>query len=346
MAAAAALSAAAFASPAAPAGGRAETLGSGTAATERPQFRHPSYLRAGDTVAVVSTSGRVSEHCDTARIRSLIESWGLHVEFGRHCTDRSHPYFAGSDSMRAADLQRAIDNPNIKAIIACRGGYGMVRLLPSVDFKPLFIHPKWIVGFSDITMLHRLMNNAGIESLHGPMPETFTFDDDGNPDSSAESLRPALFGELHSIGAEPHPLNRTGHAEGRLAGGNLTILAATAGTPEALSGSDPTILFIEEVGEAAYRIDRMMQQLLRSGALDNVTAIVAGHFTDTQHLDRFGVESAYEIIDEYARRMGIPAMYGFPAGHELPNTAFYLGRYAAVDITDEGASLTFTEQND
>ena len=309
----------------------------------RPRFRRPEYLRAGDTVAVVSTCGRISERSDTTRVRRLLESWGLHVRFGSHFADMSHPYFAGCDSVRAADLQRAVDNPNIKAIIAYRGGYGSVRLLPEVDFAPLFIHPKWIVGFSDVTMLHLLMNNAGIESLHGPMPETFRFDDEGNPDPSVESLRASLFGELRRIEVEPHPMNRTGHAAGRVTGGNLMMLCSAAGTPEAMQCDGPAILFIEEVGEAAYRIDRMLQQLWRSGALDNVTAIVAGHFTDITHLDRFGVESAYEIIDEYARRLGIPALYGFPAGHELPNMALYLGRQAAVDIAPDGASLTFME---
>ena len=313
-----------------------------TAQLQHRKLRRPEYLQAGDTVAVVSTSGRISEQSDTAGVRRVLESWGLHVRFGEHFADTSHPYFAGSDSVRATDLQQAIDNPNIKAIIAYRGGYGSVRLLPEVDFAPLFVHPKWIVGFSDVTMLHLLMNNAGIESIHGPMPETFRFDDNGNPDPSVESLRAALFGELRRVEVEPHPMDRTGHAAGRLTGGNLMMLCSAAGTPEAMRTDGPTIMFIEEVGEAAYRIDRMLQQLLRNGVLDNVTAIVTGHFTDITHLDRFGIESAYEIIDEYARRLGIPALYGFPAGHELPNTAIYLGGHVEVDITDDGAALTFT----
>ena len=340
LAAACVFSAVPFATSAQTADDRA-TITADNSQHTRMRLRRPDYLHAGDTVAVLSTSGRISERSDTARVRNVLESWGLRVMFGKYYADRSQPYFAGCDSVRAADLQHAIDNPNIKAIIAYRGGYGAVRLLPEVDFSPIFVHPKWIVGFSDITLLHLLMNGAGIESIHGPMPETFSFDDEGNADESVESLRAALFGELRQIDIEPHPLNRTGHAEGVLAGGNLMILSSAAGTPEAMRTDGPTILFIEEIGEAAYRIDRMMQQLLRSGALANVTAIVAGHFTGTTHMDKFGVESAYEIIDEYARRLGIPAMYGFPAGHELPNTAIYLGRQVAVDITDNGATLTF-----
>ena len=310
---------------------------------QHAHLRRPAYLQAGDTVAVVSTSGRVSDDFDTLRVQRLFDSWGLHTKFGRHATDTAQPYFAGTDSQRASDLQQAIDDPSVKAVIACRGGYGAVRLLPEVDFGPLFIHPKWIVGFSDITLLHLVMQRAGIESIHGPMPATFGFDDEGCADPSAESLREALFGELQRIEVEPHPLNRTGHAEGRLAGGNLMMLCSAAGTPEALRCDEPTVLFVEEVGEAAYRIDRMMQQLLRSGALDNVTAIVAGYLTDTKYMDTFGVESPCEIIDEYARLLGIPALYGLPAGHELPNTALYLGRRVQVDITDDGASITFIE---
>lgn len=329
-----------------PAGKRSATVQRSITAKSprrRKQFIRPDYLQAGDTVAIVSPSKRPYDLRDTVLIRKTIESWGVHVKFGHRCDDAPQPYFAGPDSLRAADLQCAIDDPGIKAIIAYRGGYGAVRVLPYIDIRPMRKHPKWIVGFSDLTTLHRLMNNAGIESLHCTMPETFTFDEEGNPDPSVESLRAALFGELHSVEAEPHPLNRSGRAEGRLLGGNLTILAATAGTPEALIGNEPTILFIEEVGEAAYRIDRMMQQLLRSGALNNVTAIVAGHFTNISQADRFGVESAYEIIDEYARLLGVPVMYGFPAGHELPNTALYLGRKATADITPQRATLTFSD---
>ena len=305
--------------------------------------RRPAYLKAGDTVAIIAPCGRISEKCDTAAIRGVFGRWGLQVQFGEHIADTLHPYFASTDSLRAADLQRAIDNPNIKAIIACRGGYGAVRLLSKVDFDPVFIHPKWFVGFSDITTLHLLMQRASIEYIHGPMPGTFAFDNDGSPDPSTESLRAALFGELRRIEVEPHPLNRTGYAEGLLAGGNLMLLSTAAGTPEALHADGPTVLFIEEVGETAYRIDRMMQQLLRSGALDNVTAIVAGHFTNIALLERFGVQSPYEIIGEYAGLLDIPMLCGFPAGHELPNTAIYLGRHVAVEITDDGASLTFME---
>lgn len=346
MAVTAVLACSVFTAAAAPAERRPSTAGKAAKsgpARRSGRFSRPDYLRAGDTVAVVATSGCIAEPGDTARVRQLIESWGLHVKFGQNLADRSHPYFAGCDSLRAADLQHAADDPGTKAIIVYRGGYGAVRLLPLVDFRRLAAHPKWIAGFSDITMLHLLMQRAGIESIHGPMPCTFGFDSEGNPDPSVESLRAALFGELRQIDTPPHPLNRKGHAEGRLAGGNLTILCSAAGTHEALRSDIPVILFIEEVGESAYRIDRMMQQLLRSGALANVKAIVAGHFTGTAGVERFGAESAYDIIDEYARQLGVPAVYGFPAGHESPNTALYLGRLAEIDVTDEGARLKFTE---
>ena len=201
------------------AGLRAETR-----TADSPDFIRPPYLRTGDTVGLVSPAGKLHKKIDTARIRERIEAWGLHVRFGAFCANREEPYFAGTDRQRADDLQRMIDDPSVKAVIACRGGYGSVRLLPLVDLAGLRENPKWIVGFSDITTLHLVLRRMGIESIHGPMPSGFRIDEkEREPDErdiSAESLRQALFGEIRSIEAEPHPLNCPGTARGRLAGGN------------------------------------------------------------------------------------------------------------------------------
>lgn len=319
-------------------------VSAGVAAGGEGDFARPPYLVPGDTVALIAPASRVEDVTVVARARKVLESWGLRVVCGNMGGGAAHPFFAGDDAERAAELQRAVDDPGVKAIIACRGGYGCVRLLPYVDLSALATHPKWIVGFSDITVLHLAMRRLRVESIHGPMPVTFDCAPDGTAGPSVMSLRRALFGESRRIDAAPHPMNRRGRACGRLAGGNLTLLAAAAGTAEALNaGGEQTILLIEDVGEAAYRIDRMMQQLMRSGALDNVAALLAGHFTDMTGLEAFGVTSIGEIIDDYARRLGVPAAYGFPAGHELPNEALYLGRRATVEITDGGTSLVFGE---
>lgn len=298
----------------------------------------PPYLHAGDTVGLVAPAAKLPEKTDTARIRERFESWGLCVKFAPNCCRDSLPYFSAPDALRAADLQEMIDDPSVKAVIACRGGYGVVRILPLLDLEKLRRRPKWIVGFSDITLLHLALARLGIESIHSTMPASFLFDEE---DPSAESLRRALFGEWPAVEAAPHPRNRCGKASGRLAGGNLTQLCAAAGTPEQLPADVPTVLFIEETGEFAYRIDRMMQQLRRSGAFHSVTALLVGHLSPLPKGDRFGVGNAGEVIDEYARELGIPVLYGFPAGHEEPNLALYLGREVSLEVGDEGAVLRF-----
>lgn len=361
-------------------------------------FLRPPYLRPGDTVAIVAPAGRLPLRADTANVRKRFESWGLHVKFGPHYASRVHPYFAATDRQRADDLQRMIDDPTVKAVIAYRGGYGSVRLLPLLRLDGLRDRPKWIVGFSDITLLHLALRRLGIESIHGPMPGSFVFDKEkecdqdrerlqtagnantasetapaathavttdgtavgANPgadfdenldtdfgegcaeeDPSAESLRCALFGRIDTIAVAPHPLNRPGVATGRLAGGNLTQLWAAQGTPEELEVDIPTVLFIEEVGEHAYRLDRMMQSLARSGKLRRVRAVLVGHLTDIMGLERFGVAEACEVIEPYLRDLGIPVVYGFPAGHEAPNRALYLGRTVTVEVDDRGACVHF-----
>ena len=318
-------------------------LFAGAQESDSTGFLRPPYLHRGDTVGIVSPAGKLPLKTDTAKIRQRFESWGLHVKFGPHCADREQPYFAGTDKERAADLQAMIDDESVKAVIACRGGYGSVRLLPLVDLARLRERPKWVVGFSDITMLHLALRKLRIESIHGPMPAGFDFD--GKEDPSAESLRQALFGETVCIEVEPHPLNQPGTASGCLSGGNLTVIRSADGTPEELTAEEPTVLLIEEVGEFVYRIDRLMQSLTRSGRLGSLKAILVGHFSDMMGMKKFGVADAYAIISSYTRPLGIPVVFGFPAGHAEPNLAVYLGRRVTVSVDDEGARVEFVPQN-
>ena len=318
-------------------------LFAGAQESDSTGFLRPPYLHRGDTVGIVSPAGKLPLKTDTAKIRQRFESWGLHVKFGAHCADREQPYFAGTDEERAADLQAMINDESVKAVIACRGGYGSVRLLPLVDLARLRERPKWMVGFSDITMLHLALRKLRIESIHGPMPAGFDFD--GKEDPSAESLRQALFGETVCIEVEPHPLNQPGTASGCLSGGNLTVIRSADGTPEELTAEEPTVLLIEEVGEFVYRIVRLMQSLTRSGRLGSLKAILVGHFSDMVGMKKFGVADAYAIISSYTRPLGIPVVFGFPAGHAEPNLAVYLGRRVTVSVDDEGARVEFVPQN-
>lgn len=303
-------------------------------------FACPPYLQQGDTVAIVSPAARIRNK-KIAEALEEIGSWGLHVKCAPNYDNMEQAYLAGTDEERAADLQWAIDDPSVKAIIACQGGYGSVRILPLVDLEPLKRNPKWIAGFSDITMLHLALRRLEIQSIHSTMPSQFLPLDDSLTRISNESLRQALFGLPQSFETEPHPMNRPGSAEGILTGGNLMILSSAAGTPEALDNDRPAILIIEEINEQAYRLDRMMQQLLRSGALKSVTAIVAGHFTGIGNTNLF--DEPCSIIRRYADLLDVPLMFGFPLGHDKPNMAVYLGRAAEVTITEEGASLRFSD---
>ncbi|MDE7005899.1 MAG: LD-carboxypeptidase [Alistipes sp.] len=301
----------------------------------------PPYLQLGDTVGLVAPAGRLPARTDTARIRERFASWGLYVKYGPHCCDDSESYFSAPDVQRAADLQAMLDDPSIKAVIACRGGYGSVRLLPWLRLEGLRGNPKWVVGFSDITTLHLSLSHLGIESIHGTMPGSFLFREE---DVSAESLRRALFGLTRRIDVPAHPLNCPGQGRGRLTGGNLTVLCAACGTPEGLDFEEPTVLFIEEVGEHVYRVDRMLQQLLRSGVLYNVQAVVVGDFTRMSGAEQFGVDDVCEVVAANLRMLGIPLLFGLPAGHDKVNEALYLGREVSVSVDEEGGHILFAEK--
>lgn len=305
------------------------------ASAKRPV--RPPYLQIGDTVGVVTPAGRLRPDADTARVRERLESWGLHVKFAPHYAAQQTLYFSAPDSVRAADLQQFIDDPSVKAVISYKGGYGLVRLLPLLHLERLRRAPKWIVGFSDITMLHLALSKLGVESIHGPMPTTFVFND-SIPDLSADSLLLALMGRLEHIETPPHPFNQPGTARGTLSGGNLTLICSAMGTPEQPDPRSGMILLIEDVGEAVYRLDRMMQQLQRSGLLSKVRGIVVGHFTDMKQADTFG--DPYQVIAAYTKPLNIPVVFGFPVGHELPNHPVYMGRRVELRVTDAGASLS------
>lgn len=309
----------------------------------RTQFIRPPYLQPGDTVGIVTPARKLSEKADTAKVRERFESWGLKVKFGPHTADREQPYFAGTDAQRAADLQAMIDDPGVKAVVSFQGGYGSVRLLPLIDLDRLREQPKWIVGFSDVTMLHLALGRLGVESLHATMPGKFRFGRDETPEAivSDEALRSALLGLRQRIDTDPHPLNSPGTARGRLTGGNLAIVCSSLGTPEEPDFDAPTVLFIEEVGEHMYRLDRMMQQLARSGKLAKCKAILVGHFSDMAGQKHFGITDPYDIVAQYVRPLGIPVVFGLPAGHEDPNVALYMGREVTVTVGETGAAIEF-----
>jgi muramoyltetrapeptide carboxypeptidase len=294
----------------------------------------PPYLKKGDKVAITCPAKKLPKPMTDAI--NLLKSWGLEVVLGKTLTASFHQ-FAGDDDERAQDLQRFIDDDSIKAIIAARGGYGTIRMIDKVDFKSLHQNPKWLVGFSDITVLHtHLYNNFNIQSIHGQMPVNI-------PDASAkslESLRKVLFGEEISYKFNSNVLNRHGEAEGILIGGNLSLLAAVAGSVSDLDYSNK-ILFIEDVGEYLYAIDRMIRMLDRADKLKSLAGLIIGGFTEIKDNDIPFGQTIEQIIMDVVEKYDYPVCFDFPAGHIPDNRSVILGRLAHVTVQDKRSNLNY-----
>ncbi len=293
----------------------------------------PKPLKKGDTVGLVSTARKVNSE-ELKFSLELFESWGLKVELASNLYEVHHQ-FAGTDEQRLADVQGFIDSPDISAIICVRGGYGTVRIIDELNFFPLVENPKWICGYSDVTVLLNKLRKVGVECLHSPMPLGFA----DNTPGSLQSFRKALFGEDLKISCAPHALNRIGEAKGRLNGGNLSVLYSQMGSGTALD-LDGDILFIEDLDEYLYHIDRMMQNLKRNGYLDHISGLIIGGMTDmNDNKVPFG-QSAEEIISEVSRSYNFPVCFGFPAGHGPDNHTLIFGRRAVLKVGDS-VELTF-----
>lgn len=289
----------------------------------------PPLLHPGDTVSVVATARRINES-DLISAVEVISQWGLNVTLSKNILSQAHPYFSGSDNERLTDVQSAINNPQIKAIICARGGYGTTRIVDEIDVKPLLRDPKWLVGFSDITSLHLKLLKSNLTSIHGTMPILFSKRESL---TSVEALRALLFSGDCLIECAPSDFNIKGSVEGIVVGGNLSLINDSLGTATELDTSDK-ILIIEEVDEYRYRLDRMMTQLRRAGKLKNLKALVVGHMTDVRDSDPEFGESIESIILNAVRGYSYPVVFGFPSGHENPNYAWLSGGTACLSVAD------------
>lgn len=291
----------------------------------------PPYLAVGDSVAIVATSNYVTQ-TEMKNGKEVLESWGLKVKEASNLYFQDGRY-AGTEDERAAGLQEMIDNPNIKALIAARGGYGCAKIILKVDLSSLEDQPKWFVGFSDLTVMHAALNNKGIETIHGAMANNLS-----NATSSS-NLKKALFGEYPSLSIATNDNCVEGTAEGRLVGGNLSIIYSLGGTVFDYNMKN-SILFIEDTGEANYALDRMLMNLRLSGKLNYIKGVVVGQFTNMSA----GVDkSVPEIILGIVESLGIPVMYGVDSGHGNPNYPLYLGRPVKMEVTSSNATITFLE---
>lgn len=289
----------------------------------------PPSLKTGDTVYILSTAKKISEQ-EIACAVETYKSWGLNVLIGKTIGAEQNQ-FAGPDQLRREDFQYALDNPGIKAIICARGGYGTVRMMDDLNYDGFMKHPKWIVGFSDITFLHtHISNNIGTMGLHAQMPIQF----EKSTPEALETLRKELFGEKNTYEVAPHELNRTGTAQGILIGGNLSILYAITGTRSGLN-TDRKILFLEDLDEYLYHIDRMMLNLKRSGKLQGLAGLIVGGFTD-MHDNKipFG-KTAYEIVLEAVSEYNFPVCFNFPMGHIEDNRALVVGKTYTLQVAED-----------
>lgn len=296
----------------------------------------PPYLKKGDTVAITCPAKKLP-HEITDAVR-LLESWGLKVLLGETVHAEFNQY-AGNDELRTKDFQRFLDDNSVKAIFAARGGYGTIRIIDEIDFTGFATHPKWIIGFSDITVLHsHIYACYHAPSIHGQMPLTIP---DGTKDS-LETLRKALFNEPFDYQYASLTENRPGEAEGVLIGGNLTLLMTMTGSVSEMDYSDK-ILFIEDVGEYLYSIDRMMWNLKRAGKLAQLKGLLVGGFTELKDNDIPFGKTADEIIKEHVKDYNFPVCYEFPAGHIENNHALILGKTVNLKAGQQNVHITYLD---
>ncbi len=301
----------------------------------------PKPLKRGDKVGIVATARKVSEDQIRPAIQ-ILESWGLEVILSPMLFQTSHGYLAGTDEERIAAFQQFLDHPDLDAILCARGGYGTTRIIDELRFDEFSKHPKWVVGFSDVTALHLRLARMGFESIHGIMPLLFSKD---GAESSVAHLHDALFGEPLQLTADANQFNHHGKATGKLIGGNLSLLVDSLGSPDQPE-TKGKILVVEEVDEYLYKIDRMFVQLKRAGKLDALAGLIVGHFTDAKDSDlKFG-ESVEEIIRTHTRIYSYPVAFGFPTGHENPNHSWIHGREAVLIVNENGSTLNHSLQSD
>ncbi len=296
-------------------------------------FQKPPFLTPTDKIAVVSTAGKISEIQIRVGLETL-KSWQLEIEIGKS-VHGNYGYFAGTDSERLVDLQLALDNPEIKAIFCARGGYGTTRIIDKLDFSKFLQNPKWLVGFSDITALHSHIHNFKIQTIHANTLSTF-----GN-ELVDEALRKILFGEkINSLQAENCKFNRVGKAFGLLIGGNISLLTGIIGTKSDFS-TNGKVLFLEEVGEPLYYVDRMMTHLLRAGKLDNLAGLAIGGLTEMTNPSNKFDGTIEEIILDKVSQFSYPIAFNLPFGHQNENFPLVCGAEYELEAGDLG-SLLFT----
>lgn len=297
--------------------------------------KYPNFLKPGDEIRIISPAG----HIDPGLIdqaKSKLTHWGYRPTEGMF-TRGTYGRFSGNDQERYTDLQQALDDPNVKAILCSRGGYGLARIIDRIDLTKFKESPKWIIGFSDITLLHQAILPAGIISIHGGMAKQLAqMPDNAQP---LVQLQGILQGNIPTYKVSTHPNNRTGHGKGKLVGGNLAVLMGIRATPlePPYAGS---VLLLEDIGEKPYQIDRMLQNLRIGGALSRLSGLIVGQFTDTEE-DPDMHATIYELIADAVKEYNYPVCFNFSAGHITDNYPLLMGATVQLDVNEDGSQITF-----
>ena len=301
------------------------------------EIQNPPFLQPGDKIGIIAPASVINYHDIQPGISLLKEKWQLNVIEGKTLKS-AYNQFSATDSDRIDDIQTMLDDNSIKAIIAARGGYGCSRIIDRINFDRFIASPKWVVGFSDLTVFLSKIYNLGYVSVHAPMVKSMMLE---GAEKAAESLRQILFGEFPKYSIKPHPFNRKGLASAEIVGGNLCLLAHMIGTPTDID-TNGKILFIEDVGEYYYNLDRMMIQLKRTGKLANLAGLIVGQFSDMKDNANptFG-KNVYEIVQEHIQEYDYPVCFNFPVGHVADNRAIGVGMNAYLNVQASKVEFLF-----
>ena len=315
------------------------TLGNSQNDLKGLSLTQPPFLKAGDTVAIVAPSGVLNNReREVNQAKDLLRRWKLNVVVGTHVFSKDN-HFAGTDDQRASDLQKVMDDPTISAIWCARGGYGTVRVLDKLDFTKLKAKPKWLIGYSDITALHNQLHNEGLQSIHALMCTSLT-EDETKVANAVDTFKKAIFGDAISYTIESSSYNRIGETNGQIVGGNLTLLHTMLGSKTSIDTSGK-ILFIEEIGEYKYHIDRMLQSLKRAGYFENLAGVIVGDFSNMRINTTPWGKSIEQLILDVFEGYDYPILFDFPAGHEKDNRALILGSNITLLVNSTQSTVTF-----
>jgi muramoyltetrapeptide carboxypeptidase len=296
----------------------------------------PPYLKSGDTIGIVCPAGYMSFEKAQTCINTLHE-WGYKTKIGKTLGSNSENYFSGTDEERLQDLQQMMDDDSVQAVLCGRGGYGIGRIIDKINFKKFVRQPKWLIGFSDVTVLHtHIYSNYQIATLHSPMAAAFN--NGGAGDKYVRSLKDALEGKKIRYQCDAHDFNKRGQAVGELVGGNLALLTHIVGTPSDTK-TRGRILFLEDVGEYLYNVDRMLYQLKRNGKLKKLAGLIVGGFSDMKDTERPFGKNVYEIIHEIVRDADYPICFNFPVSHEKENYALKVGTGYKLKVSKNRVTL-------